>query len=502
MGNLTGSLFDNSGGNLIVTDLEVDGTTLSIDAANNRVGIGTDSPSTALEVDGVVTATSFTIGSAAITEAELEVLDGATLSTTELNYVDGVTSAIQTQLDGKSPVAGHSSIATVGTITSGTWQGTAVASAYLDSDTAHLSGTQTFSGAKTFTADFGVTTANHSITVDVSEDEMILAADTKLSFHDAGGGENILASADGHLEVNAGTTLDATAPTIDLNATTKVIVDSPTVQLFSGTTNKPLISLECTNPDALGGIFQFVKNGSSVADNDVVGTIKFVSEDDSSAVHTYANIESTISDMTAGSEGGSISISVASHDGELQPGLTLQDGDVEDEIDAFIANGSGSVTSVAGSLSAVSGVVLKEGSSLNIEAPLLGAADHTSAGETANMVCSAAIAIRNLVAVSSAGKVANADANAEASMPVIGMAMNATSSDGDAVTVLLRGMVRDDTWNWTAGNRLFASGDSTTTNGLTATAPSVTGDFVQCVAVALSDDVIYLNPSFTLVEVG
>ena len=53
---------------------------------------------------GVVTATGFTIGSAAITEAELEVLDGATLSTTELNYVDGVTSAIQTQLDAKQPL--------------------------------------------------------------------------------------------------------------------------------------------------------------------------------------------------------------------------------------------------------------------------------------------------------------------------------------------------------------------------------------------------------------
>lgn len=33
--------------------------------------------------------------------SELNILDGATLTTTELNYVDGVTSAIQTQLDGK-----------------------------------------------------------------------------------------------------------------------------------------------------------------------------------------------------------------------------------------------------------------------------------------------------------------------------------------------------------------------------------------------------------------
>jgi hypothetical protein len=36
------------------------------------------------------------------TATELNILDGATLSTTELNYVDGVTSAIQTQLDDKA----------------------------------------------------------------------------------------------------------------------------------------------------------------------------------------------------------------------------------------------------------------------------------------------------------------------------------------------------------------------------------------------------------------
>jgi hypothetical protein len=38
-----------------------------------------------------------------VTGAELAILDGATLTTTELNYVDGVTSAIQTQLDAKLP---------------------------------------------------------------------------------------------------------------------------------------------------------------------------------------------------------------------------------------------------------------------------------------------------------------------------------------------------------------------------------------------------------------
>ena len=56
-------------------------------------------------------------------------------------------------------------------------------------------------------------------------DELVLTGDSKLSFHDAAGGENIVASSNGHLEINAGTTLDITAPTIDINAATSIQVD-------------------------------------------------------------------------------------------------------------------------------------------------------------------------------------------------------------------------------------------------------------------------------------
>ena len=60
---------------------------------------------------------------------------------------------------------------------------------------------------------------------DQSADELVLAGDSKLSFHDAAGGENIIATSDGHLEVNAGTTLDITAPTVDINVGTTLNVD-------------------------------------------------------------------------------------------------------------------------------------------------------------------------------------------------------------------------------------------------------------------------------------
>jgi len=46
----------------------------------------------------VTLAGTATTGSAEISEAELEILDGATVSTTELNIIDGDTSAVSTTL--------------------------------------------------------------------------------------------------------------------------------------------------------------------------------------------------------------------------------------------------------------------------------------------------------------------------------------------------------------------------------------------------------------------
>lgn len=92
-------------------------TGISVDDSNNVSSVGTLGCG-AITSTGVATATGFTIGSAAILEAELEIIDGATLGTADINiidgiadsgtltaaellYVDGVTSAIQTQLDAR-----------------------------------------------------------------------------------------------------------------------------------------------------------------------------------------------------------------------------------------------------------------------------------------------------------------------------------------------------------------------------------------------------------------
>src|SRR6056300_1206698 len=74
-------------------------------------------------------------------------VDGRDVATdgTKLDGIEANATADQTQSD-----INALAITEVGTISTATCQGTAIASAYLDSDTAHLSGAQTFTGVKTF----------------------------------------------------------------------------------------------------------------------------------------------------------------------------------------------------------------------------------------------------------------------------------------------------------------------------------------------------------------
>jgi hypothetical protein len=81
--------------------------------ATAPVSIADDSPSAGkitISVDAELTelatmSTGTAQALADLTGTEVQILDGATLTTTELNYVDGVTSAIQTQINGKQASA-------------------------------------------------------------------------------------------------------------------------------------------------------------------------------------------------------------------------------------------------------------------------------------------------------------------------------------------------------------------------------------------------------------
>tara|TARA_R100000655_G_scaffold21732_3_gene44306 strand:- start:434 stop:3142 length:2709 start_codon:yes stop_codon:yes gene_type:complete len=85
-----------------------------------------------------------------------------------------------------SPIAGSSSIVTVGTISTGVWQGTAVASAYLDSDTAHLSTTQTFTGDKTFTGAVQVGDATVASAATAADELVLEGSSTGMTISSSG----------------------------------------------------------------------------------------------------------------------------------------------------------------------------------------------------------------------------------------------------------------------------------------------------------------------------
>ena len=121
--------------------------------------------------------------------------------------------------------------------------------------------------------------------------------------------------------------------------------------LQSATASKPVFTIQNTNDGATSGTLKFVNDkGGAGANNDVCGTIDFYGDDANQDQINFAKIEGIVANATNGQEGGKLAFSVASHDGESNVGLFIEDGSVEDEVDVTIGNGSASVTTIAGTL--------------------------------------------------------------------------------------------------------------------------------------------------------
>lgn len=107
-GNL--DLNGNTVGDATAADLtKLNGVTATVTELNYVDGV-TSAIQTQVDAKAPVADPTFTgeigIGAVNVSETELGILEGATLTTTELNYVDGVTSAIQTQIDQQKEVIG------------------------------------------------------------------------------------------------------------------------------------------------------------------------------------------------------------------------------------------------------------------------------------------------------------------------------------------------------------------------------------------------------------
>ena len=410
-----------------------------------------------LTVSGTITcATSLTIGSAAMVEADLEKLDGIT------NGTAAASKAVV--LDGSK------NIATIGTLGCGAITSTGNSSMAQLTTSGRVIVDDTT--AATSTTDGSLQTdGGLSVALDaVVGDDLILLSDSSV-IHFGTNSEITLTH-----EHNVGLILEG-----------------------NGVTDCPVFTLKNTNNDATGGTLKFLKDGANVADNDVIGNITFVSEDDGDNAHTFASIVATIPDMTDGAEEGKLTLNVASHDAEIQPGLIIASGDTEDEVDVTIGNGGASVTTTAGSLSVTSNAFI--GGYVHYDSS---PADTVAAGLTATFTAGEDLEVGECAYFKSDGKMWKAVATAAATANCVAMATADISADATGV-FLLKGFLRADTNfpTWTVGGRLFTPEAETSGHNVPEqTAPDTDGDFVQVIGWAVDGNTIYFCPDSTIIEVA
>ena len=192
---------------------------------------------------------------------------------------------------------------------------------------------------------------------------------------------------------------------------------------------------------------------------------------------------------------------------------TAIDFGTENEID-FKINNAAELTLDASSLYPVTDVGLNLGSTakrfqtlygqqFHMDASVDGIADNSYSGMSATLRVGdgAAVAAWDLVCISDVtNEVQVADADAVATSRVIGInPLNATIADNAEGVILFHGFVRNDAWGWTPGATLYLHTGGTGST-ISATAPSGTDDCVVPIGVALEADMIYFNPSGTVIE--
>jgi hypothetical protein len=201
------------------------------------------------------------------TSTELNILDGATLSTTELNYVDGVTSAIQTQLDDKSTAS------KIETLTNKTITSPIVSGLTLSDSSIVLEGTT----ANDFETTLTVTdpTADRTITFKDETGTVAFTADVDTRLALAGGTMTGAIAMGTNKITGLGTPTDAT------DAATKGYVDTAVVgidwkaSVRAATTANVTLASDLENGDTLDGVTLatgdrvLVKNQSTGSQNGI-----------------------------------------------------------------------------------------------------------------------------------------------------------------------------------------------------------------------------------------
>ena len=451
-------------------------------------------------------------------------------------FFDGTVEADAITIGGTNIVSG-SLITTLGTVSAGTWQGTAIASAYLDSDTAHLSGTQTFSGAKTFSSTVtggsdgsGVDvvlysgTAGDNLTWDASEEVLqitgtngatsldVLDGDVRvvdtLYFYDRGGeylsSDGSTLSITGTTTINGATTINqhltVGATTTGNNRYATFLTDdgyaSGIVMGNNADADRAWIKYYGAD-DTPADILEIKTTGSAHSRFQVASNVSKIDFQGSSG----AELITTAGDLTLSPAGGvDLGANTLTSTGSMQiRTIDYSDGDLA----MTIADGGGVTFAQDITMTADKSLNLPQGANVKFTDAITQDSidDHDAQGIIMTFQAGMTVTPFSPVYLGTDDEVHECDADAIATMPAIGVSINTSNvTDGNSIEVMLLGLIRDESFTdfGTNGAPVFVS---TTVGTMSNTAPSGDDDVVQIIGHSVGEKLLFVQPSLTYLVV-
>lgn len=485
--------------------------------------------------------TALTANRAVVSDAS-GFLSSATTTATEIGYVNGVTSSIQTQLNGKAAtlsgtaneITYFNTSSTIASLTTATYPSLTELS-YVKGVTSSIQTQLNTKGSGTVTNTGGSLTANSVVLGAGTNDTKVVAGITT----------------DGISKLNLGVPGSSVGAVVFGNATSNTI----TLQPVTGNLGPSVLSLPAATDTLVGrstsdtlsnkvlsfpvianivntGILTLPTSTDTLVARDTTDTLTNKSMSGSTNTFTNIPLSSAVTGTLPVANGGTGQTTYTN--GQLLIGNTTGNTLTKATLtgtanQVIITNGAGSITlsipqdiattsnpqfatielgnasdttlsrSSAGVL-AVEGVVIPSISSTNtltnktIRNTVEPGTDDTYTGEDlTGFNATATIAQWEAVYLSTTGwALTDADAASTAGGVCVGLA-STSGTNGNPLTVVTRGVIRNDGWTWTTvGAPLYLS---TTAGALTETAPSGTDDVVRIVGYVMSDDCIFFAPS-------
>jgi len=140
---------------------------------------------------------------------------------------------------------------------------------------------------------------------------------------------------------------DSDEATVEANMT----YDGEDLTLTSSNASAPIVTIQTTHTHpGRAGELKFIKDADDTSNGEVLGYISFYGDDDAGNNQVFTQIKGAIEESASGSEGGKLTMSVASHNGSLMQGVVIEDGDASSEVDVTLGNGAKSIVTCPGKL--------------------------------------------------------------------------------------------------------------------------------------------------------